>query len=248
MKTISTISIGLISILLSVTSMQAAEPPANAVPKAEWQNITAEFVKATGLDKRKEGGKDDKGNPRLGAVYMTRFQGMLVLPNGEVLVTNNDKGMWHSTDQGATWAQYGEPWMKGVCQSALSMKIYYPDRIGLTLDGPIAVSSDLGKSWVKVNKPKVLITNQKDKPAFMGDINITQGDMDLSANMPPKTILGAVHHGDLAGGCFVQTSDGGTTWDWSPPVLKEANGGLRIGVPPPPPSHLATRVLWISYP
>ena len=230
MKTFSTIGVGLISMLFSVTSLQAAAPPAAAGPKAEWQNITAEFVKATGLDKRKEEGKDNKGNPRLGAVYMTRFQGMLVLPNGDVLVTNNEKGMYRTTDQGATWTKYGENWMKGVAQSSLSLKMYYPDRIGLTLDGPIAVSSDMGKSWVKVNKPKVLITNQKDKPAFMGDINITQGDMDLSDNMPPKTILGAVHHGDLAGGCFVQTSDGGRTWDWSPPVLKEAKGGLRIGV------------------
>ena len=144
MKTFRTISIGLTSLLFSVTGIKAAEPPATAAPKTEWQNITAELVKTAGLDQRRVEGKDNRGNPRLGAVYMTRFQGMLVLPNGEVLVTNNDKGMWHSTDQGATWAKYGEPWMKGVAQSSLSLKMYYPDRMGLTLDGPIAVSSDLG--------------------------------------------------------------------------------------------------------
>jgi len=230
MKTINTISIGLIGLLFAATSMSAAEAPVSAAAKTEWQNITAELAKTAGLDTRELPAQNPTDKPKLKAVYMTRFQGMLVLPTGEVLVTNNEKGMWRSTDQGATWTQYGEDWMKGVAQSSLSLKMYYPDRIGLTLDGPIGVSSDMGKSWVKVNKPKVLITNQKDKPAFMGDINITQGDMDLSDNMPPKTILGAVHHGDLAGGCFVQTSDGGRTWDWSPPVLKEAKGELRIGV------------------
>jgi len=228
MKTINTISIGLIGLLFSVASLHAAEPPATA-PKTEWRNITAELVKATGLDQRKVEGKDNKGNPRLGAVYMTRFQGILVLPNGEVLVTNNDKGMWHSTDQGATWAKYGEPWMKGVCQNALSMKMYYPDRIGLTLDGPVAVSSDLGKSWVQVKRPNVMVTRQGSAPV-RSDVTVFVTDMDLSLNTPVKTILGFLHHGEMVGGMFVHTSDGGATWDWSGPLLKDTRQWMRTGV------------------
>jgi hypothetical protein len=214
MKTFSTISLGLISMLFSAASMQAAEPPATAEPKTEWQNITAEIAKTAGLDTREIPAKNPTDKPKMKAVYMTRFQGMLVLPNGEVAVLNNDKGMWRSGDQGATWTKWGEDWMKGAAQSSMSLKMYYPDRIGLTLDGPIAVSSDMGKSWVRVNRPKQ---------------TICWGDMDLSANMPPKTILGAVHHGDLAGGYWVLTSDGGTTWDWAPALLKET-GDMRCGV------------------
>ena len=229
MNTFSTIRIGLISVLSSVASMQAAEAPAAAEPKTEWQNITAELVKTAGLDQRKVEGKDNKGNPRLGAVYMTRFQGMLVLPNGEVLVTNNDKGMWHSTDQGAAWAKYGEPWMKGVAQSSLSLKMYYPDRIGLTLDGPIAVSSDMGKSWVKVKRPNVMITKQ-DSSQVRSDVTVFAADMDLSVNTPVKTILGFLHHGEMVGGLFVHTSDGGATWDWSGPLLKDTRRWMRTGV------------------
>jgi hypothetical protein len=229
MKTFSTIGVGLISMLFSVTSMPAAEPPPTAGPKAEWQNITAEFVKATGLDKRKEEGKDDKGNPRLGAVYMTRFQGMLVLPNGDVLVTNNEKGMYRTTDQGATWTKYGEDWMKGVAQSSLSLKMYYPDRIGLTLDGPIGVSSDLGKSWVKVKRPNVMIT-KPDATQVRSDVTVFAADMDQSVDTPVKTIMGFLHHGEMVGGMFVHTSDGGATWDWSGPLLKATRRWMRTGV------------------
>jgi photosystem II stability/assembly factor-like uncharacterized protein len=206
MKTVSTISTGVISLLLSVTGMQAAEPPATAEQKTEWQNISAEICQTAGLD---------TGDPKKVPVYMRNHQGLLVLPNGDVVILNNQKGMYRSTDQGATWTKCGEDWMKGCAQSSMSLKMYYPDRIGLTLDGPIAVSSDLGKSWVKVNRSKQ---------------TVFAADMDLSVNMPPKTILGFVHHGDLAGGMFVQTSDGGATWDWAAPVLKETKGWLRTGV------------------
>ena len=119
--------------------------------------------------------------------------------------------------------------MKGVAQSSLSLKVYYPDRIGLTMDGPISVSSDLGKSWEQIKKPIVTVT-KKNTPPFHADLNIFAGDMDLSANMPPKTILGFVHHGELFGGTFVQTTDGGEKWDWSPPVLRDSRCWLCTGV------------------
>ena len=225
MKTINTISIGLISLLFSVTSMSAAEPSPNAAPTNGWKNITAELAKTIGTDPND--GKTRKWNE------FPNFQGMLVLPNGDVGALSY-KGLYRSTDQGATWAKWGEDWMKGLAQVSVALKIYYPDRIGLTMDGPIAVSADLGKSWVRITSPKVLITYKRDKPS-MGDINVTHGDMDLAANMPPKVIVGAVHHGDLAGGSFVQTTDGGATWDWAAPALKGVggpggNGWFRFGV------------------
>jgi len=222
MKTFSTITIGLLA--LSIAGLHAAEP------KPEWQNITAELAKTLGVDAPREiPPKEPGGKVQKTAIYMTHFQGLFGLPNGDVGVINNDKGIHRSTDQGATWTKWGEDWMKGVAQSSLSLKVYYPDRIGLTMDGPIAVSSDLGKSWTQIQKPIVTVT-KKDTAPFQGDLNVLAGDMDLSANMPPKTILGFVHHGELFGGMFVQTTDGGAKWDWSPPVLRESRCWLRTGV------------------
>jgi len=45
-----------------------------------------------------------------------------------------------------------------------------------------------------------------------------------------KTILGFLHHGEMVGGMFVQTSDGGETWDWSGPLLKDTRRWMRTGV------------------
>jgi len=214
MKTINTISIGLISLLFAATCMQAAEPSASTAPKTEWQNITAELCKTLGLGE----GKNKDGSPFKPGDYRLQFHGMFVLPNGDVaMLTDSKKGIYRSSDQGATWAKYGEDWMTGLAQSSQSLKIYYPDRIALTLDGPIAVSSDLGKTWVKVKDSRPKQT-------------IGCGDMDLAVNMPPKVILGAAHHGDLAGGMYALTSDGGTTWDWAPSPLKETKPHMRCGV------------------
>jgi hypothetical protein len=52
MRTLNTTSIGLISMLFSVTTMQAGGPPATAEPKTEWQNITAGIAKTLGIDTR----------------------------------------------------------------------------------------------------------------------------------------------------------------------------------------------------
>jgi hypothetical protein len=54
--------------------------------------------------------------------------------------------------------------------------------------------------------------------------------MDLSLNTPVKTILGFLHHGEMVGGMFVHTSDGGATWDWSGPLLKDTRRWMRTGV------------------
>ena len=107
--------------------------------------------------------------------------------------------------------------------------MYYPDRIGLTLDGPIAVSSDLGKSWVQVKRPNVMVTRQGSAPV-RSDVTVFAADMDLSVNTPVKTILGFLHHGEMVGGMFVHTSDGGATWDWSGPLLKDTRRWMRTGV------------------
>jgi len=186
---------------------------------AKWQNISAALSKSLGQDTKEKLGKHDG--------LMANFKGMLVLPNGTVYASV-EKSIHYSADQGATWNRLGENWMGGYAQNWTSFRMYYPDRIGLTMDGPIAVSSDMGKSWVQIVKNTIPL--KETSSGTMKTIRVVSGDMDLAVNMPPKTILGMVHHGDLAGGGFVQTSDGGATWDWSPNTLKEMLGGLCTGV------------------
>lgn len=82
---------------LSIASLHDAEP------KPWWQNITTKLAKKLGVDAPRElppkapGGKVQKT-----AIYMKHFQGLFVLPNGDVGVINIDKGLHRSTDQGAT--------------------------------------------------------------------------------------------------------------------------------------------------
>ena len=99
MKKISTISILLIGLLFAATRMQAAEPPASTAPKTEWQNITGELAKTIGVDPND---REEKGN---GVTY-PNFQGMLVLPNGDVAALSY-KGLYRSTDQGDHVDQVG---------------------------------------------------------------------------------------------------------------------------------------------
>ena len=210
MKTINTITIGLISLLFSVTSMQAAEPPASAAPKTEWQNITAEKVKALNntsdpamiatYEKYKKWAGDKEGD-----IY-----GMIVLPNSDLIVAIKPHGYYRSTDQGATWAGMDIPRAKGESAGAWSahnFTMWYPDRIGFTLgDGIVSVSSDNGKTWTSI-------------PVFKSYFDMA--DMDLIDNMPPKTIMGCMHHPDFQGGSGALTTDGGKTWKYAPAPLKD---------------------------
>jgi len=115
---------------------------------AKWQNISAALSKSLGQDTKERLTRSDG--------LMANFQGMLVLPNGTVYASV-EKSIHYSADQGATWNRLGEKWMGGYAQNWTSFRMYYPDRIGLTMDGPIAVSSDMGKSWVKIVENTILL-------------------------------------------------------------------------------------------
>ena len=206
MKKISIISIVLISLMLAGASMQAAEPPASAGPKTEWQNMTAGICKSAGVL---------SGQP-----WDVNVTGMLILPNGAVAISvAQQKGFYRSDDQGATWTKWGEKWMRGDAQCGWAYTIHYPNRLSFFLGygWGVVISSDGGETLVRF--PAVIkIIDPKGKER---GVPVDFGDMDLLANMPPKTVLGGVHHGDIAGGEWVMTSDSGKTWDWPPAPLKE---------------------------
>jgi len=200
-------------LMVLMTGMAFAQENPNPGPETGWQNITTGKVKSLnntsdpGMVANYEKYKKWAGST-VGDIY-----GMIVLPNSDVIVAIKPHGYYRSADQGATWTRMD---MLGLSKkdvvnpgawSAHNFSMWYPDRIGFTLSGGIvAVSSDNGKTWTSI-------------PVFKSYFDMA--DMDLIDNMPPKTIMGCMHHPDFQGGSGALTTDGGKTWQYAPAPLKD---------------------------
>ena len=131
MKTIITISFSLISVLLSVTSVLAAE--AHSTAKGQWLPVH----EGTG------GVTVDRSN---GDVY--------VVVTGKEIFKERGQGVWKSTDQGATFARVDGNVIAGRCETGYGL-CHDPNGKRLycfMLDGQSGFTLDAGKTWEPLGK------------------------------------------------------------------------------------------------
>ena len=149
---------------------------------SEWVNVTEAFTQQIGVhDLRPD--------------YMRRCVGMIVVPNGDVLILTTGKGVCISTDQGATWAVVEGNRLAGRCESGFGFSVSYPydGRLAFfSIDGASGISLDGAKTW----RPFTPILR-----------NFEFADVDWSAKNP-QTIFGLLHEPFYT----VLSTDGGSQW------------------------------------
>jgi hypothetical protein len=154
---------------------EAAPPPA-------WTNITETFTKEIGVDEAKP-------------IYHRRCSGLIVTPNGDLVMQSATKGVYRSTDQGATWTAAGGDPISGRCETGDGFSLAYPydGRMAFfCCDGTGGISLDDGKTWRAFGR-------------FHRSLEFADADW---SQKDPQLIVGATHEPYVS----VLSEDGGRTW------------------------------------
>ena len=201
MKNFNAIILSFISLLLSVTSIPAAEPLATAEKSAE-----AQF-----------GGKGQWVEIRegTGGVTVDRSNGdVYVVVTGKEIFKERGQGVWKSTDQGATFARRDGNVISGRCETGYALCL---DPNGkrlycFMLDGSSGYTLDGGQTWEKLAQ----VNRGWDFAA-----------VDWSVEKP-QVIFGSEHE---SGGKYHLSTDGGKSWRKLGESPKDASGfTIGVGV------------------
>lgn len=186
-RRLAALAMAMLAQLGSVQAVNAADPAASSA--AKWENVTDAFFKQLGLY--------DKSDPNSG--FTNRCRGLIVTPDGDVIMQTAKQGICVSKDQGATWSVVAGNRIFGRCGDHCAASIAYPydgrmaffgfDGEGGTAGG---ISLDGAKTW---------------KPFSQIKRGVEYADVDWGSRKP-NTIFGVTHEPFLT----VLSSDGGETW------------------------------------
>lgn len=188
------LSLLLIIVCGSVSSAAAeseAKPEAAAQGPA-WVNISADFTKQIGADE-------------INPAYSRRCIGMIVSPDGDIVIQTATKGICTSHDQGATWSVVEGNKITGRCETGDGFSIPYPydGRLAFFgIDGSGGISLDSGATW----RP----FTQFQRMLQFADVDWSQKD--------PQVIFGQTHEPFFT----VLSTDGGKSWQ---KVFTDAENG-----------------------
>ena len=174
----------IIAIAVQTGFVFAANADAQAVSTSEnWENVSADFTRQMGLD-------------NLMPEFVSRCTGMLVTPNGDIVIQTEKYGICVSRDQGATWSAVPNNNIKGRSGTYSlpypydgRMAFFHFDGVGGMVGG---ISLDDAKTW---------------KPIAQVNRGVEYGDFDWSVH-DPKTIFGLTHEPFYS----VLSNDGGKSW------------------------------------
>ncbi len=170
-----------------------------AVHAAEWEKV--ESVDALVRELRVW---DEK------ATHNQRAGGVWVDPrSGDVYVGIAHRPIHRSTDQGATWKQWGPDWLTGKLHYPTGLGIDHPYRGRILFFGKHGTSGltlDDGKTWLKLPK------------------NLVNGDTDWASDVPSVFISFGDH------GKTNMSIDGGKTWHKNGIVKGKSLGFFHMGL------------------
>jgi hypothetical protein len=155
---------------------------AGTAPPPTWTNLTAALTKELGIDEAKP-------------IYHSRCSGMVVTPNGDLVIQTATKGVYRSSDQGATWSAAGGERITGRCETGDGFSLAYPydGRMAFfCVDGSGGISLDDGKTWRAFTKIHRMFE--------FADADWSQAD--------PQVLLGQTHEPFFT----VLSEDGGRSW------------------------------------
>jgi hypothetical protein len=165
---------------VSAVAADDAKPEAAQAPT--WTNLTEAFTKDLGIDEAQP-------------VYHRRCSGLIVTPNGDLVMQTATKGVYRSTDQGATWSAAEGDRITGRCETGDGFSLAYPydGRMAFfCCDGTGGISLDDGKTWRAFAKIH--------RSFEFGEVDWSQRD--------PQVIMGVTHEPFFS----VLSEDGGRTW------------------------------------
>jgi hypothetical protein len=162
----------------------AANAAAPAVSTSEnWEDVSAGFTKQMGLDD-------------LMPEFIRRCMGMVVTPNGDIVIQTAKDGICVSRDQGTTWSVVANNNVKGRC-SNFSVAYPYDGRmVFFGVDGSGRSSGGMTLDDAKTWKPFAQINR-----------GVQFGDLDWNTH-DSKIIFGLTHEPFFS----VLSNDGGKSW------------------------------------
>jgi len=166
-----------------VAMVTAANADSPAVNSGKWEAVSEDFTKQLGVD-------------NIEPEYLRRCQGMIVTPNGDIVIQTAKDGICISRDQGATWSVVANNGIQGRGTN-FSMPYPYDGRMAFFCwDGARGtaggMSLDDAKTW---------------KPFGQTNRGVQFGDVDW--NTPsPKILFGLTHEPYYS----LLSNDGGKSW------------------------------------
>lgn len=159
-----------------------AEAPAGSTNE-NWENVSEAFTKQLGVHD-------------IEPAFLRRCIGMIVTPNGDIVIQTAKSGICVSRDQGATWAVVADNNIKGRSGN-FSMPYPYDGRIAyFPFDGAGGLaggmSLDDSKTW---------------KPFAQVERGVEYGDADWNTHNP-QILFGVTHEPYFS----VLSNDGGKSW------------------------------------
>jgi photosystem II stability/assembly factor-like uncharacterized protein len=164
------------------------EPAAQA---GSWVNVSESFTKEIGVE-------DIDIDIKKG--FRRRCNGLIVTPDGDLVMQTSTKGICVSKNQGATWSVVADNKILGRCTNGLSSSLAYPydGRMAFfCFDGKEGASGGISLDGAKTWSP---FTNQVRRGTEFGDIDW---------KTPNPQIIFAVTHEPYFS---VLSNDGGKSW------------------------------------
>jgi len=160
-----------------------------------WVNVSESFTKEIGAQD-------------VDPSFLRRCIGLIVTPNGDIVMQTSTKGICVSRDQGATWSVVPDNKIKGRCESASCVSIDYPYTGRMAFfcyDGAGGMSGGMSLDGAKTWCP----FSQLHRGVTVADVDWNSDD--------PQIIFGMTHEPFYT----VLSDDGGETWQQ---LYKEETG------------------------
>ena len=172
--------------LLLATVQRVALAAETGGPNANWVNVSEKFTKLIGVND-------------LTPAWLCRCQGLIVTPNGELVMQTATKGICVSKDQGATWSVVDDNNIAGRCETGFDFSLAYPyvGRMAFfCFDGDGCVSGGISLDGAKTWRAFTQIIR-----------GVEYADIDWQVH-DPHTIFGMTHDPFFT----VLSDDGGSSW------------------------------------
>jgi photosystem II stability/assembly factor-like uncharacterized protein len=160
-----------------------------------WENVSEAFTKQIAAND-------------VDPTFLRRCIGLIVTPDGDIVIQTSTKGICFSRDQGATWSVVPDNNIKGRCESASCVSIDYPYTGRMAFfcyDGASGMSGGMSLDGAKTWCP----FSQLHRGVTVADVDWNSED--------PQIIFGMTHEPFYT----VLSDDGGETWQQ---LYKEETG------------------------
>lgn len=168
-----------------VIAANADEPAASS--EETWDNVSEAFTKQIGAHD-------------IDPAYLSRCQGLIVTPTGDIVIQTSTKGICVSKDQGVTWSVVADNNITGRCEHGFAFSIAYPydERMAFFCydGGQWGTSGGMSLDGAKTWKPFTRVQRGWE----FGDVDWNTRD--------PQTIYGVTHEPYYS----LLSDDGGKSW------------------------------------